>query len=249
MDILFDADMIAFEVTSVCEVETYWGDDIWTLHSDANECRERFDTYVQDIVERALRGIDYEGRYNIIMCLSDDDNFRKKLLPTYKLNRVGKRKPLAYKALIAHIKDNYNVSQIEELEADDVIGLLATQKGHKSKPIIVSCDKDFNSIPDVFLYNHRKDTITKTTKEGADYYHLYQTLVGDQADNYTGCPTIGDKRATSLLEGEPTWSTVVKAFEKQGLTEEDALLQARVARILRDGEYDYKKEEVVLWKP
>ena len=37
--------------------------------------------------------------------------------------------------------------------------------------------------------------------------------------------------------------------EKQGLTEEDALLQARVARILRDGEYDYNKEEVVLWKP
>ena len=62
MDILFDADMIAFEVTSVCEVETDWGDDIWTLHSDANECRERFDVYVQDIVDRALRGIDYEGR-------------------------------------------------------------------------------------------------------------------------------------------------------------------------------------------
>ena len=249
MDLLFDADMLAFEITAICEVETDWGDDVWTLHSDANQCREMFDVYIQDVVGKILRKVDYEGRYNIIMCLSDDDNFRKEILPTYKLNRVGKRKPLAYKALIKHIKDKYDVRQLKKLEADDVIGLLATKSGHKVKPIIVSCDKDFNSIPDVLLYNHRKDTITETTNEGADFYHLYQTLVGDQADNYTGCPTIGDKRATSLLEGEPTWDTVVKAFEKQGLTEEDALLQARVARILRDGEYDYNKEEVVLWKP
>lgn len=92
-----------------------------------------FDVYIQDVVDKILRKVDYEGRYNIIMCLSDDDNFRKEILPTYKLNRVGKRKPLAYKALVKHIKDKYDVEQLKKLEADDVIGLLATKSGHKGK--------------------------------------------------------------------------------------------------------------------
>ena len=80
MDLLFDADMLAFEITAICEVETDWGDDVWTLHSDANQCREMFDVYIQDVVDKILRKVDYEGRYNIIMCLSDDDNFRKEIL-------------------------------------------------------------------------------------------------------------------------------------------------------------------------
>jgi DNA polymerase-1 len=42
---------------------------------------------------------------------------------------------------------------------------------------------------------------------------------------------------------------VVAAYEKAGLTEEDAIVQARVARILRYEEFNQKKEEVLLWNP
>tara|TARA_R100000700_G_C3130555_1_gene115965 strand:- start:592 stop:885 length:294 start_codon:yes stop_codon:yes gene_type:complete len=89
------------------------------------------------------------------------------------------------------------------------------------------------------------ETVTETL---ANYMHLYQTLVGDATDNYKGCPGVGPKKATEILE-EPTWDSVVKAFEKAGLTEEDALVQARVARILRADDYNFHKEEVILWQP
>ena len=42
---------------------------------------------------------------------------------------------------------------------------------------------------------------------------------------------------------------MVAAYEKAGMTEEEALVQARVARILRNAEYTRKTGEVILWTP
>ena len=83
----------------------------------------------------------------------------------------------------------------------------------------------------------------------ADRFHLYQTLVGDQTDNYKGCPGVGPVKAETALGANPTWASVVGCYEKAGLTEEDALVQARVARILRHGEYNKMTCEVKLWTP
>jgi DNA polymerase-1 len=59
---------------------------------------------------------------------------------------------------------------------------------------------------------------------------------------------VGDKRATELLK-TPTWETVVKAFEKAGQTEEDALVQARLARILRASDYNFEFGQPNMWSP
>ena len=52
------------------------------------------------------------------------------------------------------------------------------------------------------------------------------------------------------------WYEVVRAFADAGtkknplnLTESDALIQARVSRILRHGEYDFDTKQVTLWEP
>ena len=45
------------------------------------------------------------------------------------------------------------------------------------------------------------------------------------------------------------WTCIVSAYEKAGLTEADALIQARCARILRHGEYNFKTKKVNLWTP
>ena len=45
------------------------------------------------------------------------------------------------------------------------------------------------------------------------------------------------------------WAVVLAAYEKAGLTEADALAQARVARILRASDYDFKQKKVKLWNP
>ena len=41
---------------------------------------------------------------------------------------------------------------------------------------------------------------------------------------------------------KPSWGAVEKAFVSAGLTKEDALQQARLARILRHTEWDSEKE-------
>lgn len=45
------------------------------------------------------------------------------------------------------------------------------------------------------------------------------------------------------------WSALVSCYERQGLTEEDALIQAQVARICRASDFDFKNKEVILWMP
>lgn len=246
LTILVDADMVVYRACSSCECETNWGNDIWTLHVDFNEALAYLQDHMDDWIQRALELDQYSGNVNVVYAFSDDDNnFRKKLLPTYKLNRVGKRKPVAYHALKQWVRDNWVSEQLDTLEADDVIGLLATGK-YKGNNIIISADKDMQTIP-TKIYNFLTDTLVEVTQEEANYNLLYQTLVGDTADNYTGCPKIGKVRAERILDDSSTWEAVVECFKKANLTEEDALLQARVAHILQDG--DYEKGQVKLWTP
>lgn len=246
LTILVDADMVVYRACSSCECETNWGNDIWTLHVDFNEALAYLQDHMDDWIQRALELDQYSGNVNVVYAFSDDgNNFRKKLLPTYKLNRVGKRKPVAYHALKQWVRDNWVSEQLDTLEADDVIGLLATGK-YKGNNIIISADKDMQTIP-TKIYNFLTDTLVEVTQEEANYNLLYQTLVGDTADNYTGCPKIGKVRAERILDDNPTWEAVVECFKKANLTEDDALLQARVAHILQDG--DYEKGKVKLWTP
>lgn len=117
--------------------------------------------------------------------------------------------------------------------------------------IIVSLDKDMKTIPGKF-YNFGTDELITVTKDQAKYNHMYQTLIGDVADGYPGCPKYGPVKAKKLLDSltpDKYWEGVVKAFESQGLTEQDALLQARLSYILQDGDYDTETHEVKLWLP
>lgn len=81
---------------------------------------------------------------------------------------------------------------------------------------------------------------------------MYQTLVGDVTDGYTGCPKYGAVRAAKLLDSISTeywWKAIVDAFKSQNLTEEDALIQARMAYILHKDDYDMETHKIKLWTP
>jgi DNA polymerase-1 len=125
---------------------------------------------------------------------------------------------------------------------------MATTPENVGKAIIVSDDKDLKTIPGK-LYRPTADERLDITEAEADKHFYMQTLTGDSTDGYPGCPTIGQKRAEGLLGQRPAWSVVEQAFIKQGLTKADALLQARMARILRWSDWDTKKNEVKLWEP
>ena len=238
-DLLIDADMYLYQAASACEVETDWGDDKWTLHSDASEVRKMFRDTISHFCE-TLGG-------NPVLCFSDPSrrSFRHELAPSYKQSRRNSRKPLAYSACRDLLSNEYKTIIKPRLEADDVMGIVSTRA--PGKFIIVSGDKDMQSIPGGLYYQNMLVTVTE---QSADRYHMIQTLTGDVTDGYPGCPGIGPVKAGQVLgNGEGMWLKVVEAFKKAGLTEADALLQARLARILRCSDWDFDKSEVKLWTP
>ena len=164
-------------------------------------------------------------------------------MPEYKGHR-NRKKPCGYKRVINKLKEEYEVIIKPELEADDAMGIYATKNPGN---IIASPDKDMRQIPGQ-LYNF-DETFTITSEEGSKW-HLIQTCAGDSTDGYSGVPGIGVKRAAALFDKEGySWKTVVKAFTDKDLTEEDALANARLARILTAEDYDFKKRKPKLWSP
>jgi DNA polymerase-1 len=130
------------------------------------------------------------------------------------------------------------------LEADDAMGIYATQ--HPGN-IIVSPDKDMKQIPGK-LYNMSETTLVDA-EEGLKWHYL-QTLAGDQTDGYSGVPGIGLKRAADLFEKNGyNWKTIVDAFAEKDLGEEVALMNARLAKILTNKEYDFTEQRPILWSP
>lgn len=241
--LLIDGDVIAFECCISNEMEIEWEEDLWVLYSDASECRQRFDVRIRHFME------DLEATH-VVIALSDTNNFRKDVYPDYKSNRKGKRKPLAYKPLLEYISSAYRTEIIPSLEADDVLGILSTGRRITGEKVIVTIDKDLQTVPGLlFNPNSPELGIRKISKAEADYQHLWQTLVGDRVDGYPGCPMYGKKKAHILLDETPTWEAVVQAFESQGLSEEVALQQARLARICRTSDYDSRNKKVILWSP
>ena len=164
-------------------------------------------------------------------------------MPEYKGHR-NRKKPCGYKRVINQLKTEYEVIIMPELEADDSMGIYATQNPGN---IIVSPDKDMKQIPGK-LYN--LDEQFTVSKESGAAWHLIQTLSGDQTDGYGGVPGLGVKRSEALFNKEGyTWETVVKAFKDKDLTEEDALVNARLARILTVDDYDFKNKRPKFWTP
>lgn len=185
-----------------------------------------------------------------IMCLSANGwIFRKDIAASYKSNRKA-AKPVLYSALRAEVVRTMETFERPKLEGDDVMGILAT--GTKRIPgtkIIVSIDKDMEQIPGL-LFNPNKDTAPRiVTPEAGARYHLYQTLIGDTTDGYPGCPGIGPVKANAILDKEASWAAVVATFEAKGLTGEDALVQARLAKILQHKDYNFRTREPILWTP
>ena len=181
---------------------------------------------------------------------SGDRNFRYKVLPTYKHNRVDKEKPVLHPILKQHTIENHPTAAWEGIEADDVLGIMSSMD--PGKCVICTIDKDLKQI-EGWQYNWNKMGNPQwITQEDGDFWFYYQILVGDTADGYKGCPGMGDKRTRQLLETTPRqdwWKAVVECYEKKKLTESDALQQARVARMLTADLWNPTKKIPILWNP
>lgn len=237
--LLLDGDLILYRNTIACEREIQWDEQNWVLFLNAENAWEN----IQSAIAHIQKELESD---RVILTFSQGRSFRYNLLPTYKDNRKATRKPLGYAHIVDRAKNSYPWRSFEGLEADDVMGILAT-KPSGSQNIIVSDDKDMKTIPGQLF---RQGELLTVTQEQADYWHLYQTLIGDPTDGFTGLPGCGPKTAEKLLVGSASpWGDIVKAFEAKGLTEADAVTQARLARILRASDWDAEKKEINYWTP
>ena len=252
-----------FRSCAAVEKEAVFG-STHILYSKFDDARGVLDDMVAGLAERA-------NTDDIVFTISHEKNWRRNIFKEYKANRKDSRKPMCYYELQAYAEDTWPSLKFTGLEADDIMGIYA----NRPDSIIWSLDKDLMQCEGHHLIDD--DIVYVTPEEGARF-HMYQTLVGDVTDNYKGCPGVGDGSAeafldepfeyvetTSVLKSGPNkgqerttwtkkptddvWAGVLSHYIKAGLTEAEALVQARVARILHDGEYDFDKEQVKLWKP
>ncbi|MGF1708108.1 DNA polymerase I [Enterovibrio baiacu] len=139
--------------------------------------------------------------------------FRDDMYSEYKANRPpmpddlrGQIAPLH--AIIEAM--GFPMMVIEGVEADDVIGTLATQGSAAGMPILISTgDKDMAQLVDenVTLINTMTNVIMDPQgvhdKYGFGPEHIidYLALMGDKVDNIPGVPGVGEKTATALIAG------------------------------------------------
>ena len=238
MKLLVDADYVVYKCCAAAETEIDWGDDVILVTSKFSEAYKSVEVNLKKIAQNFLWDVP-----ELVLFFSDSVNFRKSIQPAYKGHRQRK-KPCGYKRVINQLKTEYEVVLMPTLEADDALGIYAT-----SNPDCVICspDKDMRQIPGRLF--DMSEMMNVEEGEG-EKWHLVQTLAGDQTDGYAGCPGIGVKRAITLFEEKGySWKTVVQAFADKDLSEEVALENARLAKILTASDYDFDKQQPILWSP
>lgn len=233
MKLLIDADYIVYKSCASAEYDIDWGDDVIMVGSSFKQAYGNCKRELDKIASQYFNP-------DVILFFSDSINFRKRVDPSYKGHR-NRKKPCGYKRVIHKLHEDYEVIRMPELEADDALGVYATSN---DDCIIVSPDKDMKQIPGT-LYN-LDETFTIDKQAGWEWF-LIQTLSGDSTDGYSGAPGFGIKTSQKFFtEYGYSWNSVVRAFKSKNLTEEDALKNARLAKILTADDYD---NGPILWTP
>lgn len=244
--LLIDADIVAYKVAAAEERAVEWDPGRWTVAGDLDEAVKAAHSYLTGLTERLEADA-------FVLAFSDDANFRKDLYPAYKTHRAPEKKPILLAPLKARMEETHVSYRRPGLEGDDVLGILLTSpRIIKGEKILVSLDKDMKCLPGLHVRMGETD-IREVSGAEADRWHMLQTLAGDRTDGYPGCPGIGMKKAGALLEPglslAALWRVVVDTYAKAKLSVDVALTQARVARILRNTDYDFPRKEVKLWTP
>lgn len=251
--LLLDADYTVFSVAAACQVKIEWDDEVITQHIDLENAK---DVLISSITSAAEVADDPDAE--IILCFSCPTRryFRHDLYPGYKSNRRGAAPPLGLSALREWAVEQWDSRTKPGLEADDVLGIFGTDQRllrEFGRRIVVSVDKDLLQIPGLHINpNDTFSGVFNVTEAEATERFWLQTLTGDSTDGYPGCPGLGPVKAAAVLaKADPTnpWPSIVAAYQKAGQTADDALCQARLARILRAEDYDHKNKAPILWQP
>ncbi len=197
--------------------------------------------------------------------------FRDDMFPEYKANRPPMPDDLRgqIEPLHAVIKAmGLPLISISGVEADDVIGTLATQASQQGMPVLISTgDKDMAQLVDqnITLINTMTDVVMDPAGVvdkfgiGPELIIDYLALMGDKVDNIPGVPGVGEKTAKALLTGiggldalydnlddiAPLGFRGSKTMAKKLLDNKDAAYMSyKLATIKLDVELDVKPDEL-----
>ena len=244
--LLIDGDTFVYRFAAAATEHVDWGNGLWV--SFANEHKA---TYA---MEQAIEEMQISLQATRIeVAISSPTCFRKDIAPTYKANRKKREPLLLYKALRRTIEKKFRVHIWANIEADDVLGIWGTTPGQQDT-IIVSVDKDLRQIPGKhFNPDHPEAGVQQVSSWEGELAFYSQVLSGDTADNYPGCPKIGPVSALKILQNAKThgecWRRILKTYATAGIENESYVIrQARLARLLRYGEFDAVNGPT-LWAP
>jgi DNA polymerase-1 len=232
---LIDADFIAYEAAA------------WA-HSHQMD--------LDDVVQRVQRTLSEWTQYafasqNIAFFSCPRDKcFRRQVWELYKAHRTTEPPAMldAAKDALAEAADR--VARMPTLEADDAMGIVATN-GRVENPVICSVDKDMRGVPGWHWNPNRDDFPVYITEEQADRVFHTQWLTGDSTDGFKGIPKVGPKTAEKLLDcPADQWTVaVVEAYQRAKLDSLYCAQMAQCARILRHEDWDYATKRPILWTP
>lgn len=217
--LVMDGDWLVYQAMSAAEFDASWEEEVWHRCCDHAKARE---ILLESISSYASRKKAWKGA-DIILAFTDSVNWRKVLVdPTYKENRAVTKKPVGYFEFLTTVFADERFVSIREprLEGDDVMGIIGSDPvlfGYE-KAVLVSCDKDFKTIPNCDFLWCTTGNILRQTRETADYWHTFQTIKGDITDGYGGIPGWGDTAEEFIKEPfivEPVVS-VLKSGKNKG---------------------------------
>ncbi|MDH5631454.1 MAG: DNA polymerase I [Gammaproteobacteria bacterium] len=191
---------------------------------------------------------DYDPGHIAVVFDAKGKTFRHDMYPEYKAHRPPM--PEELRSQIQSVHDivramGLPLLMVEGVEADDVIGTLASQAGAAKRACVISTgDKDLAQLVDghVTLINTMTDTVSDRAqveeKFGVPPENIidYLALVGDSADNIPGVPKVGPKTAAKWLQQYGSLDQLMAHADeisgKIGDNLRDSLEQLHLSRVL-----------------
>lgn len=156
-----------------------------------------------------------EAPTHLAVVFEHGHTFRNEVYPAYKAQRDETPEGITVAVpLIKRILEAMNIAVLEAdgYEADDVIGTLATQAAQKGiETYMLTPDKDYGQLvrENVFMFRPRqgggydkmgeKEVTEKWGISNPSQVIDLLALMGDTADNFPGCPGVGEKTAAKLI--------------------------------------------------
>lgn len=164
--------------------------------------------------------INMTGVKSVMFCFDSVNNWRTKLYPEYKKQRVSDHKRLR----LGYLRNIYRalkgaglpVVTVDGYEADDLIANLATPIDY-----VMSGDKDLAAVPAKFVYNIDREwrILSKAEIKGllgvpCQYIRTYKALAGDSSDYIIGVRGIGPVAAKDLISKFGDFESIMLAAKR-----------------------------------